>query len=462
MAASGFASEHFELLQTWKGTERNKADPAQNEGYEKLVEAYDATAAWARAVRAILFPRGIVKKLSKPTNQAHRFKPYTWVRIYPRPEAPEELAYTVGIDASGWFCVKIDTVFQSETIRARYDRITGGNYLASPVAANLSQRDGLRLTREELVSWSVEEIGRFEIGYDTVARELGLLDGPMRPVTDTQVCRDHFARWANVMTETAVQRGAVLALTDHLVFMRRSDSSGKVEMKFGQDPRGVKWAVEINEPTKPGDYNALSAIAEDETGGRYLLRQGRLHGGPNAATIQESEFAARTGLSHIEVEATGNAAARRWFLVANLDDPPEAVIRDTARFVDFCWSARMPGRATPMPQSSVGETLARPETGGFYTVGPKTASEARQIKRLQGEVWIALAEKLSAQNIPYEKRRQQGGYEIDMKIDRRDQDALLLEIKSGSGAADLHTGIGQLHLYRQLFSNFKGHVRFYC
>ena len=62
---------------------------------------------------------------------------------------------------------------------------------------------------------------------------------------------------------------------------------------------------------------------------------------------------------------------------------------------------------------------------------------------------MALTERLAAAGIPYRKRRRLG-FEIDLEIDRPGGSSLLIEIKAGGGASSLHTGIGQLYLYRKL------------
>lgn len=457
---TGFHPDHFTLLQRWNAVPRDKTDPDQNAAYDRLVEAYEATAAWAYGVRDSLFPQGWVRKLSKPTDQAQKFKPYTWVRIYPRRDAPTALAYTVGIDSDGAFCVKIDTVNQHGPVRRRYEALHGGDHQTSPFAAVLSAEQGLRLAREDLVAWSVEAIGRFEPSYDTLARELGLLDTPIRLVIAPDASRAGFQRWVDTMMEGASHRGAVLALAEHRVFLRSTASGPRVAMKLGLDPRGAEWAVEINEPAVAGDFNVLSAIGGDETGGRFLLRQGWLRGRRDTPDVREDEFIARTGLAPTAVEATGRAAKRRWFIVANLDDPPEAIRRETARFVDLCWTARTPLSSDEEDGADEddGAALAAAETGGFFTVGPRAATDPRVVRLLQGEVWSALAETLSARGISYRKWIRKGGYAIDMEIDRVGDKPIILEIKSGTSASDLHTGIGQLYLYRQLFRRLGKHL----
>src|SRR5215212_3886319 len=119
--ADYFTSDHFKLLNKWKGQKRDESNPEQNRAYEDLKKAYEVTEAWANELQATLFPTGKVTVRKRPTRQANSFLPYNWARIYPSTEAPEELAYTVGIDAESGFAVKIDTVQADPALRARYE-----------------------------------------------------------------------------------------------------------------------------------------------------------------------------------------------------------------------------------------------------------------------------------------------------------------------------------------------------
>ena len=51
-----FTSDHFELLNKWKGQKRDDSNPEQNRAYEDLKKAYEVTEAWAHEVKASLFP----------------------------------------------------------------------------------------------------------------------------------------------------------------------------------------------------------------------------------------------------------------------------------------------------------------------------------------------------------------------------------------------------------------------
>ena len=334
-----FRAEHFALLAKLDGVARTIDDPAQDAAYATLVEAYEATADWARAVRQRLFPAGRIRKLSKPTNMAGNFKHYTWVRIYPRKTAPKALAYTVGIDAAGEFCVKLDTVqINGSETRRRYDQLRGHDNHDSPFASIISAEEGLARSFEQLVDWSIDAIGDFEPGYDELALELGMIEPRMRLITDERRSREAFTYWAGTVANG--KPDTVTKVPGHNIWVRANDSQAGVDARLGVDPAGKEWAVEINAPPQPGDHNRLSAIAEDDSGGLHLLRQGWLRGRRLAPDIREPQFAQSTGLREVPVFAVGRAAARRWFLVASLDDPPERIRRTTARFVERCHVVR--------------------------------------------------------------------------------------------------------------------------
>ena len=172
--ADYFSSDHFELLKKWDGQKRDESNPEQNHAYEELKKAYEVTEAWASAVKAKLFPTGIVKIRKRPTSQANRFLPYNWARIYPSPSSPEELAYTVGIEAEDGFVVKIDTfkVAEGSPSRKAYLALRDGSDGSSPIVATLPIADGLGKSMPELVEWSVQAIQGFKLRYSDVVKEL--------------------------------------------------------------------------------------------------------------------------------------------------------------------------------------------------------------------------------------------------------------------------------------------------
>ena len=174
--ADYFTSDHFKLLNKWKGQKRDESNPEQNRAYEDLKTAYEVTEAWANQVKDTLFPTGMVMLRKRPTSQANSFLPYNWARIYPSAESPKSLAYTVGIDANKGFVVKIDTVSvgDSDPIRHAYLALRGNDDRASPIVAMLPAATGLDRTLAELIEWSVEAIRGFQLRYDEVVTKLGI------------------------------------------------------------------------------------------------------------------------------------------------------------------------------------------------------------------------------------------------------------------------------------------------
>lgn len=175
--ADYFTSDHFKLLNKWKGTIYDKSNPEQQKVYEELSEAFDVTKRWAEAVQQSFFPMGWSKTVRKPTDQwQKKFIPYNWGRIYPSSESPKELAYTVGIDAVLGFVVKIDVVdtqTEDSALRPKYEAIRGP-LTASPIVAVLPATDGLAKSFSDLVAWSVEAIRNFKLRYDDLVAQLNL------------------------------------------------------------------------------------------------------------------------------------------------------------------------------------------------------------------------------------------------------------------------------------------------
>ena len=135
--ADYFTSDHFKLLNRWKGQKRDESNPEQNRAYEELKRAYEVTEAWAHKVKAAMFPMGHVEIRKRPTNQGNNFASYNWAKIYPSPDAPKELAYIVSIGADDGFVVEIDTVGldDSDATRRAYLALRGAHADAAPFVA---------------------------------------------------------------------------------------------------------------------------------------------------------------------------------------------------------------------------------------------------------------------------------------------------------------------------------------
>jgi len=174
--ADYFTTDHFKLLNRWKGQKRDDSNPEQNRAYDDLKKAYEVTEDWARKVKDALFPVGEVEVRKRPTNQGNNFAGYNWAKIYPSSEAPKELAYTVGIGAEEGFVVKIDTVGldDSNPTRRAYLNLRGPQYQGSPIVAVLPPNEGLGLSLDQLTAWSIDAIRKFTIRYDEMVSKLNL------------------------------------------------------------------------------------------------------------------------------------------------------------------------------------------------------------------------------------------------------------------------------------------------
>lgn len=172
-----FKKQYFELLGKYGNEIRDKSDQEQNEAYEILQQANDLTKNWAEALITRRFEQGHLGGFTnRPTNQGNKFKHYTWAKIYPRKNAPKQLAFTVGIDTHVGFIVKIDTVGDIGIKRNKYELLRGNFDDDSPIIAFLPIDDGLSKNLDELVAWSIEEIKQFGITYDNLCAELELDD----------------------------------------------------------------------------------------------------------------------------------------------------------------------------------------------------------------------------------------------------------------------------------------------
>lgn len=247
--ADYFTSEHFKLLNRWRGQKRDESNPEQNRAYEDLKKAYDATETWARAVQMKMFPQGRVEVRKRPTNQGNNFSGYTWAKIYPSTdpvEAPPELAYTVGIDPNG-FVVKIDTVglTDDKPVRQAYLALRGGQY-DSPIVKVLPPQEGLSIHLPELVDWTMNAIGSFGVGYAEAVDRLGL-----RKTLDDEEILKHFdgkpafrtfrASWSSE-ERTIFCR---LARAAHAAGLDWWHMSKDVQVRFGRKQPGSERALSV-------------------------------------------------------------------------------------------------------------------------------------------------------------------------------------------------------------------------
>lgn len=283
--------------------------------------------------------------------------------------------------------------------------------------------------------------------------------------SDPRIVGRAFDTWRAALLEEGVRDGALWRLPEQrIVFRNQADARSErlgARTSLGTDPAGNYWAVQINEAERPGDANVTAGVATDERGGIFLIRQGRLNlpiaGKP---PILEDEFRMLTGLVPTPVRNGDTSGKKReWHVVTRLDVKADEIRDATGRFVDFCALARLhyaeaEGR---LPDTSPSEEVGRDENAEGYTVRAREAAEAREVRRLQGEVWQALAARLRAAGVAIDKPRHAAGYEVDAVI-AAPGGALLVEIKTGNTAADVYGGMGQLQLYPRLLPKLGEHV----
>ncbi len=282
--------------------------------------------------------------------------------------------------------------------------------------------------------------------------------------SDPDIVSPAFETWRAALLEEGVRHGALWRLLEQrMVFRNQSDNRSErlgSRTALGTDPTGSYWAVQINEAKMPGDANVLSGIATDEQEGIFLIRQGRLTS-PVAGNqhILEDEFRRLTGLVPTPMRNGDTSGKRReWHVVTRLDVDASEIRDATGRFVDHCALARLHYAEVEgnLPDTNPIEGLGRDEDANPYTVGARDASEPQEVRRLQGEVWQALAALLRDVGIAIDKPRHAAGYEVDAVV-AGPGGALLIEIKTGNSAADVYGGMGQLRLYPLLLPSLGGH-----
>ncbi|MFL9863084.1 AAA family ATPase [Paraburkholderia fungorum] len=173
--ADYFTSDHFKLLNKWKGQKRDESNPEQNRAYEELNRAYEVAEAWASEVNAKLFPIGQIDTRRFARHDG-KFIRYIGVRIYPSRHAPNALAYTVSVNPDDGFVVRLGTVGlpMDDPIRRTYLQLLRDHGGENLNVAKLPTDKGLSKSLAELVAWTVEAIRNFKLRYDEVVAMLNL------------------------------------------------------------------------------------------------------------------------------------------------------------------------------------------------------------------------------------------------------------------------------------------------
>ncbi len=447
MNKAAFVQDHFDLLAEF-GKKPWTKSPAEQAAKKSLEGAYEATKVWAERLKAKHFPEGRTDGARHIIMRGKQFSPYTWWRIYPRPDAPQELAYTVGIDWSGDYIVKIDTyraVGSKQWLRSRYEIECGEDLRKSPFWSILPAKRGLAMSLDDLVDWSIEQIGTFRPGYDELYKRL--TETPtLHQVTDAEEANLHFQNWAASLVQngTKVSDGFNVDLGGFVISSLPGGQQAKLKLTTKQP-----WLVEVNQTKPSSSFASLSVIAKDKAGNAYLLRKGRLQKNARSdQNVTEAQFALRSGLRSVSLLSGNNSAVDGgWYVVSAISETTDVLVQTTAQFVRACDFARQPSAAgRPTPSYFVSTT----EVGGTYLVNARAAQPAQTILRLHGDVWLTLSKKLSNRGIKMSKCRHDLGYEIDGFFKTPDGRSILVEIKTSSSASSIHGAVGQLHMYPSL------------
>ena len=161
-----FTKEHFDLLTKYQNQKGNKED----ETYKKLAIAENITEKWAKDIMTELFPNGKMRIIKKPINQAQNYKGYTWARLYPNDSDKDFLAFTIGVESSG-FIVKIDTVNSNGQLREAYEQLRGDFYNSNIVKIK-SIDEGLLLGYDGILLWSKDEIVKMKDEFTNIQLKL--------------------------------------------------------------------------------------------------------------------------------------------------------------------------------------------------------------------------------------------------------------------------------------------------
>ncbi|OHD06270.1 DUF7662 domain-containing protein [Sphingopyxis sp. RIFCSPHIGHO2_12_FULL_65_19] len=274
--------------------------------------------------------------------------------------------------------------------------------------------------------------------------------------------RSAFRKWQAAILEAAQYDRKIGWLPDEQIAVASYGDApdGELHEKatLGVDPFGRDWSVQINIPSDPKTENGSSAVARDELGRLYMIRQGTLHENNQSARVDEIDFRDLSGMTPADVRLKGEAAHRLWFIVTPITDYADEMRRNTARFVKICAALRVPegvDRAQAKADAAeIMDRFGRDEEGGSSTFWSQGGS--RTMRKRHGEVWQALKEILKTADKDLRKPIPARGYDTDGEIDGEDG-GILVEIKTGFSAVDVYAGTGQLLLYSKMLARLDGH-----
>lgn len=268
----------------------------------------------------------------------------------------------------------------------------------------------------------------------------------MELVTDQGACDAAFRRWADAMVAGATQiadgwvvEGTGIGFTN---YGHGKPGVVKDQIMLGSVAEQGNGVVKIVLPRAAGrDRGRLTVAARDRSGRTHLLRAGWLKKNPISREVR-TKFARLTGLGATPLTINGVPSGREWFDVADVDADQSLVVADTVAFAQACARARAKaGGGTAVADRRTGRAFGLDEKGRVRTV--TLAGGTKEVEELQGFVWERLHELLGR----LLTKPGRNGHAVDGLVRRA---RLLIEIKTGTSAADIYGAVGQLALYPSL------------
>jgi 5-methylcytosine-specific restriction protein B len=245
--ADKFTSEHFKLLNKWKGQKRDESNPEQNRSYAALIEVYELTTKWATSVQSMLFPQGRVVQRG-PELQSTAFPRYIGAHIYPYEGAPKELAYTLSINPGEGFVVRLGTIGLEidHPVRKAFLLLTHAQSGTEINVLKLPDSEGLAKNLEQLTLWSAEAIRNFKLRYDTVVVKLGL----SKVLSDEELLKHFdgkpiFKEFRSTWTPEEKARFCRLARAIHAAGLDWWHMGKHVQVRFGRKKPNSERATSV-------------------------------------------------------------------------------------------------------------------------------------------------------------------------------------------------------------------------
>lgn len=272
----------------------------------------------------------------------------------------------------------------------------------------------------------------------------------MQIVSNQDECSAAFRLWADTLIKntTRTEDGWVIQGSGVFFTNYGHGDPGEItnQVMLGYDPDTKSSTVKIVQPNAAKrDKGPVTVLAIDDTGQRYLLREGRLTAN-RVSNFVIDQFAKLSGLTEVPLMVAGQRSNRHWYVVANLDAQPADIVTQTADFSNACAHARTLAGGGKQAIDEEDEGEKRPTYGmdeeGRITTRTHPGGSIK-VRELQGYVYKAL-KKIVGDDLRKPKRN---GYCVDGMIEPAN---LLIEIKTGTSAHCIYEAVGQLQLYPRL------------